>query len=760
MTTIKKLVSLKSLGRFKNYSATGNVELNKLNLVYAENGKGKTTVCAMFRSLANGDPEPILGRKSLGQSNDPDVHILLSAGQVTFKNGQWSQTLGQMEVFDHTYISENVYSGERVGADQRRNLYRVIVGQQGVQLARDLDKINDDGRALQGDLRQKRKTLEASLGDIKLDDFLSYRAPPDLDDQISVAEKAQQNAQDAGQLKSTPGLTPLTIPVPVSDLTGILGKSIDGVSSDVERAVKHHLLEHGMKAGDQDWLSKGMGFELDAGCPFCGQSLQGVTLIQSFKDLFSKAYKDLKQEITLEGQGLAQSFGDGTITQLQNTFEKNATQHAFWGTKLTLPDLPSLDIEHVKDALIQYREKTLAILRSKVSAPLEAMVVPSDVSAAAAALGQVATAVKGYNAGVVAANQKIDQLKAGLAKADVAAAQKAVKRLHTLKTRADAKIAAICDDIIKLEKEKTALEIKREDVKKKLGAYGDKFTKAYQKRINAYLDKFGASFRITDVDHNYVGGVNAKYDLVINGVSVPLGDEGTPLSQPSFRNTLSAGDKSTLALALFLSQLDEDANPGQKIVVFDDPFSSQDRFRRTQTQLEIVTRATEAVQTFVFSHDAQFLVDLEEKAKGLAMKSLRVSPVGDEHSTIAECDLSDLCKPSQLAMIESMMRYRQNGTQSGHKPEDVVQKLRPVLEAHCSNTCPTSFAAADNLGGMVGIVRSKGEAHPLHPILKDLHEINEYSKKHHHDDGTVKGPVDETELMTFTRRTLRIVAAL
>ena len=32
-----------------------------------------------------------------------------------------------------------------------------------------------------------------------------------------------------------------------------------------------------------------------------------------------------------------------------------------------------------------------------------------------------------------------------------------------------------------------------------------------------------------------------------------------PMSQPSFKNTLSTGDRSTLALALFLAQLEHDA---------------------------------------------------------------------------------------------------------------------------------------------------------------------------------------------------------
>lgn len=65
-----------------------------------------------------------------------------------------------------------------------------------------------------------------------------------------------------------------------------------------------------------------------------------------------------------------------------------------------------------------------------------------------------------------------------------------------------------------------------------------------------------------------------------------MGD-GKPLAdRPSFKNTLSAGDRTTLAVAFFLAHLERDTDIGRKIVVLDDPLSSQDAFRRRQTVQE------------------------------------------------------------------------------------------------------------------------------------------------------------------------------
>lgn len=44
---------------------------------------------------------------------------------------------------------------------------------------------------------------------------------------------------------------------------------------------------------------------------------------------------------------------------------------------------------------------------------------------------------------------------------------------------------------------------------------------------------------------------------------------------PSFKNTLSAGDRTSLALACFLADLERETAWAQKIVVFDDPCHSQ-----------------------------------------------------------------------------------------------------------------------------------------------------------------------------------------
>ena len=62
---IKHFRLLKNIGNF-DYVETGrNIALGKLTLCYADNGRGKTTLASVLRSLAEGNPGPITERKRL-----------------------------------------------------------------------------------------------------------------------------------------------------------------------------------------------------------------------------------------------------------------------------------------------------------------------------------------------------------------------------------------------------------------------------------------------------------------------------------------------------------------------------------------------------------------------------------------------------------------------------------------------------------------------------------------------------------------------
>jgi len=70
---LQKIISLKSIGRFSNCAASGDVEFRRLTLLFAGNGQGKTTLCSVLRSLQTGESSYLQERKTRGQTDEPDL---------------------------------------------------------------------------------------------------------------------------------------------------------------------------------------------------------------------------------------------------------------------------------------------------------------------------------------------------------------------------------------------------------------------------------------------------------------------------------------------------------------------------------------------------------------------------------------------------------------------------------------------------------------------------------------------------------------
>src|SRR6202035_5184951 len=136
--------------------------------------------------------------------------------------------------------------------------------------------------------------------------------------------------------------------------------------------------------------------------------------------------------------------------------------------------------------------------------------------------------------------------------ADVRSLESALVRLYAAKKRHEPGARTACQDYEVALAEKRAIDDQKVGVKEKLDNDTREVIGLYEQTINKLLDDFQAGFRLTGTTHGYPGGVaGATYQILINETAVDLGGPDTPVDTPSFKNTLSSGDKSTLALAIF-----------------------------------------------------------------------------------------------------------------------------------------------------------------------------------------------------------------
>ena len=182
---LEKIVQIKSIGRFRNYAANGDVTFRKLTLIYAENGRGKTTLCAILRSLQTGQTEFVAERKTLAATDPAFVHIRLNNANYQFTNNAWTETYPDIAIFDPVFVNDNVCSGDYVEHEQKKNLYRVIVGTHGVQLAKQIEDLDGQIRDANTDLRTKRDAASGHLpSGTVLDDYLQWQPVADVEEQV------------------------------------------------------------------------------------------------------------------------------------------------------------------------------------------------------------------------------------------------------------------------------------------------------------------------------------------------------------------------------------------------------------------------------------------------------------------------------------------------------------------------------------------------------------------------------------------------
>jgi len=754
---LKKIIAVKNVGRFINSGHIGVSTYLKTVLVFGGNGFGKTTLCAILRSIAANDSAIIIGRARLGATAPPEIELLLESGKATYRAGAWNVSAPEFLIFDGTFVAENVHAGDVVDLEQRRNLYRVIVGKEGVGLAIEEERLAGASRARSSDINSADTAIKSHVPPgMLIETFISLSNDEQIDAKIATQSKVIEAVRSTEQLKTRSGLTPMLLPELPAELETILGKTLEGIAADAQKLIVEHIARHDMKERGEEWLQLGTEHIAKDNCPYCGQSLKGLPLIRAYQKVFADSYRELKTSAVEAETVIEHQFGDRAIGSLDTLFEANRGATEFWSRYCKLPIVAA-----PKDALkaiSALKTAALARLAAKTAAPQEAVLRNPSYDQAIQSFEAARKTVYAYNEAVTAANAEITAKKTAIAAADLAKEEALLVRLNAQRKRADPKVARLCAEHQRLVKEKAALDRQKAEIREKLEAHTAKVMKPYEGRINQLLDNFNAGFSIAQTRPAYGGGfASSTYQIVINNTGVELGDGKTPTDRPSFKNTLSAGDRNTLALALFIAHFERETDRADRIVVFDDPYTSHDTFRRRQTVHEVCRIGRIAEQLIVLSNDASFLRQIMEKQGIAESTSLQLSDHRALGVKIMPVDLDEACRGRAASDMDDLQAYVTTGA---GKERDIIRKMRVVLETYMRSTFPGSFSSDDRLGGIVEKIKKTGDSHPAQALKDELEQINEYTRDHHHgedpQDGTADA-IDGQELTGFVKRTLRLV---
>ena len=761
---LRNIRLIRNVGVFDSDTGAAVVDLNKLVLIYAENGRGKTTLTSILRSLATNEPSFVEGRSRLGAQNPP--HICFNAdGQPTnvmFQNGGWTRNLPHIKIFDDTFVDTNVHSGLNVEPQHRQNLHELILGDQGVTLNRDLESLVTANEQYIRDLREKADAFPLEiLHDLQVDEFCALPQIDNVEDQIQDAERALEAAKNRDAVLSADSFNTITLPdFDAAGIVHVLSQGLSDLDSAAEAQVRTHIA--GLGDVGERWVADGVGFlsrDNATDCPFCGQSLEAADLIAHYQAYFSEAYEALKSDIDAADSAVRIAHQGVAQTTLERTVGAIGERKQFWSrfTEIAISDIDTATILEDWNSAIAV---VLAKLQAKQGSPLEEMELGERATDAFAKYTAHQAHVENVNQEISAANDAVKVLKETTETADTDDLETQLARLRATKGRYSPKGTALSTAYLATRQRKLASDEAREVARTALQDYRDQVFPALQVNVNGYLPRFNAGFRVDRVTaSNRRGGSYCTYDVVINDSPVAVGNTNSNIGELSFRNTLSAGDRNTLALALFFSSLDQSQNLADTIVVVDDPVSSLDDHRTAATIQCIGDLKDEAGQVIVLSHNKPFLCDVWRRSGYADCTTLEIVR-GASGSTIRSWDPSS----DTFTLHDQRHRLLQNYVQnpvSTHSPREVAQSIRPHLEYYFRVACPGECPPGTRIGQFVDRCRQSlsGSAPILEAnVYRELSNIVDYSNQFHHDTNQdyLTTTINDQELCGFVQRALTL----
>jgi wobble nucleotide-excising tRNase len=736
--------------------------LSQFTVIYGENGRGKTTLAAILRSLMAGDPNPILERHRFAALGEPHIVVERGADSSVFLHAQWDRIEPNLVVFDDHFVDTNVHSGLVVESEHRQNLHELIIGARGIALNGALQQCVDDVNRHNQALRERSDRLSTQVrGPFTVEEYCALLPRPNLEETLVETERNLSAVREADALRKMPLLVPIEMPdFDLGTIANALEANLQTLDAEALARLQTHFQSLG--SGGEQWVAEGVqrahpeGQQGFTACPFCTQNVGDDTLVSNYRAYFSESYSSLKRHIRVVLDTVRLAHSTESINDIPRVFSGNRERATFWERFCELPTLRLDTTSLVRDRSTA-RDLLVQLLEQKERSPAEAQALPEEARSAIERFNEHRVELLAYNEVVAVANAQIALAKEHSLTGSVSSITSDLDRLRAIQRRFTPPVQIICDEYILEKAAKDQTETLRTQARAALDNYRQVVFPAYETAINVYLQRFNAGYRIGSMSSvNNRGGSSCVYNVVINNQPVRVGGAETAEGEPSFRNTLSAGDRNTLALAFFFASLDQDAAAAQKIVVLDDPITSLDDHRQLATAQEVRRLSQRTAQVIVLSHDKSFLLTTWERADRTARCALEVVRVG-ESSDVRSWDVtrdSITDHDRRHALVSEYVAT------SGGDRREIAESLRPILEYFIRAAYPNKYPPGTLLGHFhrQSMQRLGTDDEYLNSEdTTELGDLLEYSNRFHHDTNPALAveDINDAELMGFATRALR-----
>ena len=603
---ISRIATIKGIGRFRDCNFSKR-DFGKHTIIFGRNTAGKSTLTDIFWSLKTGDKKIIEGRRTFGFSDDQEVELINDSGTSTkFSGPEWEEENDTIGIFDNKFVNENIFQGSEITYEQQKNLHGIIIGPEGKTLADEIAVIQKEMAELTS--QKTAKTAEFNRffkKEITTKDFARLPSFPNVDDSIKEIQVILDNAKNQGKVIEVLDSSIALVDNVINQNTkSILSKSIQSQ----QQLVADHILKTWKNTNHtKDFLLTGLNLtkEEQQHCVFCGHLLEesAKSLLLAYGEMFSNEYRLLQQEISATRAKFEKFNPIDTIERLKERLSS---------IKLSL-DIEEFVIETIREFKTSIDEEFLK-KQSDLNYAIDFDQYDSIIDHFMDIKSQI---------------QELRKVNVYESEVNTENLIEKIREFELSKLRHSAEWKEFLkeyDDIDTIQEEKKK---RREKLRTKLNTYSDKLFREQLDTINNILRELGADYEICDFQpiKNIVGQSERVFALkFFDNHKVTIDESLT--EKPAFKNTLSDSDKRLLAFAFFYSTLLHDPNLSEKIIVFDDPFSSFDSERRLKAiQLLSNSKKQSVGQLIVLTHEEVFYKWLFEKFPEPA--ALKIIPDGD-----------------------------------------------------------------------------------------------------------------------------------
>jgi wobble nucleotide-excising tRNase len=767
---LTRIERIRNIGVYYDFgSKDSELDLRKNNVVYANNGYGKSTLTAILRSYKENDSEYIVERSSIGEDSDQKVLFRIPSATIIYEDGSWSIHPEQAQkpkiaIFDEKFVLDNLFVRE-IERGHQKKIYQLVFGDEAQDYQDRLSEALECEKDLRGQKNAGDKELEKRRqacdchGYLQMSDDLIE----DAQSRLKEVEKQIRIIKQRDEINSllsfdADDFTELIINTEwLDNLNSVLNKSIENMQQDTEELINNHFFRYGKDSQIEGFIRTGMALKEEDMCPFCGQDLANAqALIRAYHEYFGDVYQTLIEEIDQCKKDLDEWDYQNFIRKVERwidscEIQKNKIQSLIGESyEIEKFDL-SVELNNVDELLQTIKQ----IFKQKSQSPLKEIHCPA-INELRSQIDEINQIIREYHQNVLRFYENLrEQLNGTNAETGLETLQNEKKKYQSRINRRSQEEEEWCRNYIELKDQHEDAEQALATAKNEMDAYASDVFSTFQEKINEFLDQLRAPFSIGEMEY-VTDGVSkepfANFAFLIRDEPVCLKSKSrTP--QPQFSNTLSNGDRNTLSLAFFLSWLDMQPDLDEYIVVFDDPLTSMDENRLLGTSKALCELSENVKQLIVLTHKKDFMFHLDNLIPNLHGISLKCDTANG--SRLVPYDIRYGRKDEHQKLVDGLMRYVDEDY--GRSVNQIQEDIRKVIEKVLRVKYYPQFQAINTLGSMIDHL-SENEF-LSEEIIKDLRDLNKISSPPHHaeESGQPLTHLRRQDIIPEVERTLEII---